>query len=64
MRKVNYEVRTANGNSFVTANYGQAYTAGNKVIRTFFTDVDDPAVENAVKGLVEFRRKFANKKGR
>lgn len=58
MRKINYEVATATGKTFTTADYTKAIIPGNKVVRTFFTKVPDPAEEKAVEALVKFHRKY------
>lgn len=41
MRSVNYEVRTAEGATFFTASYTDAIEKGNRILKTFFVNIDE-----------------------
>lgn len=41
MRSVNYEVRTAEGTNFCTTNYAYAIRKGNRILKTFFVNIDE-----------------------
>ena len=45
MRKVNYTVRQADGSKFNTTDYSKATADGNRIIKTFLTEVDDTTEE-------------------
>ena len=59
MRKINYETKAANGTTFVTADYIAATSNGCTVVKTFFTEVEDPADTKAVNDLVKFWERCA-----
>ena len=62
MKKVNYEVKTATGETYVTADYVSAHAKGNKVVTTFYTEVPDPADEKGAENLVKFWEKCAKQR--
>ena len=41
MRKVNYIVKKADGTEFTTTDYKVATTGGNRIFKTFLTEVKD-----------------------
>jgi len=45
MRRVNYIVKQANGSSFITTDYSKATTEGNRIVKTFLTEINDTTEE-------------------
>lgn len=41
MRRVNYKVKNQSGEAFFTTDYTVATKAGNRIVRTFLTEVDE-----------------------
>ena len=41
MRSVNYEVKTADGATFQTMDYTLATKDGNRIIKTYLSDIDE-----------------------
>lgn len=62
MKKVNYEIKTATGETYVTADYVSAHAKGNQVVKTFYTEVPDPADVKGAENLVKFWEKCAKQR--
>lgn len=45
MRKLNYLVERANGETFQTSSYAEAKESGNRILKTFLTPIDDKTPE-------------------
>jgi hypothetical protein len=55
MRKVNYTVRKNDGSEFVTADYNLATESGNRIVKTFLTDMKEETLDP--QKLAEIREK-------
>lgn len=55
MRKVNYTVRRNDGSEFVTADYSLATENGNRIIKTFLTEIKNETLDP--QKLAEIREK-------
>lgn len=55
MRKVNYTVRRKDGSEFVTADYNLATENGNRIIKTFLTEIKNDTLDP--QKLAEIREK-------
>lgn len=49
MRKLNYEVKKADGSTFHTASYTLAKQSGNRIVNTYLTWVDEQTEEEKEK---------------
>lgn len=45
MRKVNYTVRRKDGSEFVTTDYSLATENGNRIIKTFLTEIKNETLD-------------------
>lgn len=55
MRKVNYTVRKNDGSEFVTADYSLATENGNRIVKTFLTEIKNETLNP--QELAEIREK-------
>ena len=55
MRKVNYTVRKNDGSEFVTTDYSLATENGNRIIKTFLTEIKNETLDP--QKLAEIREK-------
>ena len=55
MRKVNYTVRRKDGSEFVTTDYSLATENGNRIIKTFLTEIKNDTLDP--QKLAEIREK-------
>ena len=55
MRKVNYTVRKNDGSEFVTTDYSLATENGNRIIKTFLTEIKNDTLDP--QKLAEIREK-------
>ena len=66
MRKVNYVAVAPNGISFTTSSYTEATSAGNKISKTFLTEIDtrsEKIKEATKKHALKFQEKLREKRG-
>ena len=59
MRRVSYKVRRKNGETFLTSDYTEAIANGNRIIRTFVTDIDEKTPAEKVWNAVHARKVWA-----
>lgn len=66
MRKVNYVAVAPNGITFTTTSFTEATSAGNKISKTFLTEIDtrsDKIKEATKKHALKFQEKMREKRG-
>ena len=66
MRKVNYVAVAPNGTAFITTSFTKATSAGNKISKTFLTEIDtrsDKIKEATKKHALKFQEKMREKRG-
>ena len=66
MRMVNYEVAAIGGNVLHTTSYSEATSGGNRILKTYFTEVDErtPAqIKKEAERREVFRAKLAEQMG-
>lgn len=66
MRKLNYVAVAPNGTTFTTTSFTEATSAGNKISKTFLTEIDtrsDKIKEATKKHALKFQEKMRKKRG-
>ena len=65
MRKVNYIVKATDGSEFATTDYKVATTGGNRISKTFLTEVRDenPKTKEWVEGHAKRIKEVLSQKG-
>lgn len=66
MRTLNYKVRTENGFEFATTDYTLAVKGGNRILETYFTEVNEKTSkesERAEARVRKVREILKNKRG-
>lgn len=66
MRKLNYVAVAPNGTTFTTTSFTEATSAGNKISKTFLTDIDprsEKVREATKKHALRFQEKMREKRG-